>query len=295
MQRNKIQPAVAAILNLFAAPVGYLWIGAWRTAVVVLLLFFLGGAGFYYWSIFHPPGIYGAYPKHLLILRFAVGLIFALHAFAMGRRKACEWKVSWRIGAIVLLVLVFVVVAVLARAFAPLPVYSVASESMSPTLTKGDVLAISRPRALCGTAAPRIGDVVVFQRPGQPLRYMQRIVAGPGDTIAVQKAIPTVNGKAPSERIVAQIGPNAFQPYGVSLVRETLSNGASYTVKYSDEFPEEPYPAVKLGADQWYILGDNRGNAMDSRRIGPVRTSAICGVVYRFIQAHDPKRIGTKP
>lgn len=166
---------------------------------------------------------------------------------------------------------------------------------MEPTLVKGDVLAFDTARSLCGMTVPKRGDVVVFRRSGLPFRYLQRVVAGPGDAIGFQGATPMVNGQAVSERPVAQPAPQSSGEGGYSLVRETLSNGASYLVQHFPQYSTGPYPSFKLGPDQWFVLGDNRDDAIDSRRYGPIETSAICGVAYKFIRAHDPKLVGTKP
>jgi type IV secretory pathway protease TraF len=40
---------------------------------------------------------------------------------------------------------------------------------------------------------------------------------------------------------------------------------------------------VALGADEWFLLGDNRKVSVDSRDFGPVRGSQLVGrVVLRF-------------
>lgn len=42
-----------------------------------------------------------------------------------------------------------------------------------------------------------------------------------------------------------------------------------------DEIPTRPFPSVKLGGDQYFVLGDNRSAAIDSRDFGPVLRDAI--------------------
>jgi signal peptidase I len=50
------------------------------------------------------------------------------------------------------------------------------------------------------------------------------------------------------------------------------------------------YADVLLGPDQYYLLGDNRGNCRDSRDIGPVMRLEIEGkLVFRI---YPVKRIG---
>ena len=42
-----------------------------------------------------------------------------------------------------------------------------------------------------------------------------------------------------------------------------------------DEITTAPFKAVKLGGDQYFVLGDNRSAAVDSRTFGPVLRNAI--------------------
>ncbi|HBF66823.1 MAG TPA: signal peptidase I [Candidatus Magasanikbacteria bacterium] len=37
---------------------------------------------------------------------------------------------------------------------------------------------------------------------------------------------------------------------------------------------------VTLGEDEYYVMGDNRGNSYDSRKFGPVRKGHIIGRVW---------------
>lgn len=53
-------------------------------------------------------------------------------------------------------------------------------------------------------------------------------------------------------------------------------NGAVFVngVKFG-EVETEPFPRVKLGGDQYFVLGDNRTASLDSREFGPVLRDAI--------------------
>ena len=42
-----------------------------------------------------------------------------------------------------------------------------------------------------------------------------------------------------------------------------------------DDIRTAPFPLVKLGGDQYFLLGDNRTAALDSRTLGPVLRDAI--------------------
>ncbi|HSF62182.1 MAG TPA: signal peptidase I [Gaiellaceae bacterium] len=47
-----------------------------------------------------------------------------------------------------------------------------------------------------------------------------------------------------------------------------------------DAIETQPFPAVDVGGDQYFVLGDNRSAALDSRRFGPVLRNAIFARVF---------------
>ena len=47
-----------------------------------------------------------------------------------------------------------------------------------------------------------------------------------------------------------------------------------------DDIETEPFPPVDLGGDQYFVLGDNRSAAVDSRQFGPVLRNAVFARVF---------------
>jgi signal peptidase I len=163
--------------------------------------------------------------------------------------------------------------------------YRVPSESMAPTLTVGT-------RVVVRPSAPKVGDIVVFHPPegaeqeecgptphvvrlggaacSEPLptrsvvKFVKRIVAGPGDEIYVSEG--HVYRKA--------VGTSTFAREPDSYIRAC---GMSPECNFPD--------LIRIPADHWFMLGDNRGESDDSRFWGPVPTSWIVGVVQLTTQA----------
>jgi signal peptidase I len=161
--------------------------------------------------------------------------------------------------------------------------YRVPSESMAPTIAIGDRVLVSR-----HAGRPSIGDVVIAQPPAGALddrcgarkpedapcargtsalsdvKYVKRVVAGPGDTVAIRRGLVIRNGK---------------------LVREP------YARQCGDRDLCELPRAITVPADAWFLLGDNRGASDDSRIWGPVPTRAILGSVeLRYWPPKSAKR-----
>ncbi len=291
MRQKTFSPYVAAVLNLVFLPFGYLYVGAWRITAGIVLAILLVGGGAYYWSLAHPPGVYFFPQATYALIRIILAVAAAIHVFILARKRTYilgTWK---PLGGVTAAIFAFGLAVILIRGFMPDPVYDVKSGAMLPNLVKGDVLAFRGSRFSCGSVRPQAGDVVVLKRPGRPLRYLERVIGTPGDVLAFQGDVPVVNGKAASEKPVGKAVPGVPS----EMVRETLPSGASYTVMHVPQPGSLPYSGVKVGPDEWYVLGDNRDDAIDSRQYGPIQTSAICGIAYEYVSARDTKLVGRKP
>jgi len=152
--------------------------------------------------------------------------------------------------------LVAVGLALIIRFFVATP-YIVSGASMEPTFENHDYLIVDR--LTYDFSGPQRGDIVVFGLPQEPSRdLIKRVIGLPGDTVELSGAAPTVT-------IVNSAHPDGFtldEPY---LSQENL--GGSSDMK------------VTLGADQYFVLGDNRKVSADSRLWGILPRKDIVGRV----------------
>ncbi|MEI7742059.1 MAG: signal peptidase I [bacterium] len=104
--------------------------------------------------------------------------------------------------------------------------------------------------------APVRGEVIVFRYPIDPTQYfIKRVIGLPGETIKVE------NGRI---WVVNAENPNGFE------LSESYLQGV-----------ETPRPGNwTLTVDQYFIMGDNRPNSLDSRFFGPIDKNAIVGRVW---------------
>jgi len=148
--------------------------------------------------------------------------------------------------------------------------------AMQPTIQPGDSVCADTSRY--GNHDPSDGEVVVFEPPAilGTLPFTKRIVAGPGDTVAMRRGRTYVNGT------------QVYEPY--------ISTPASYSLQvrnfdiYVDETPLDPSRAQIPPKDSWsrqnwipkgyyLVLGDNRNNSDDSHLWGFVRRDQLIGRV----------------
>jgi signal peptidase I len=55
-----------------------------------------------------------------------------------------------------------------------------------------------------------------------------------------------------------------------------------------DDIPTDPFPPVRLGTKEYFVMGDNRSHSQDSRDFGPVPRSAIYSRAVLVVWPLDP-------
>lgn len=159
------------------------------------------------------------------------------------------------------------VIAFVVRSFV-FQAFKIPSESMVSTLLVGDYLigtkfdyAVKVPftdKVICKTGDPERGDIIIFKYPRDPrIDFIKRIVGVPGDTIEVRNKQLYRNGEAVHE--------------------DYIQNTDSSVIPVRDNFGP-----VKVPADHYFVMGDNRDNSMDSRYWGFVCRDAIQARAWRI-------------
>lgn len=136
----------------------------------------------------------------------------------------------------------------------------VEGESMTYTLRDGDQLIMDK--LSYRFSNPERFDIIVFTIGEDDKHYIKRIIALPGETLYIEDSTIYVNGFRLED-------PYKKEPY-------YLAYNAS-----------EP---IVLGADEYFVMGDNRNGSEDSRRniIGIVKREQIDGrAVFRIWPLSD--------
>jgi signal peptidase I len=128
--------------------------------------------------------------------------------------------------------------------------------SMYPTMWTGDFCISYK------TQNVERGDIVNIQLP-DGVRIVKRVVGLPGEKLFISK------------QSVALIGPN-------DRLKCVLAE------EYVRFRSIEKNKVVQLGSDEIWVMGDNRRNSHDSRKMGPVKLSLVKGKIL-FILGRKAK------
>jgi len=159
------------------------------------------------------------------------------------KRTVKQEIMSW-----ILTFAVALAIALVIRTFFFEPV-RVDGQSMSNTLLDGEIVLVTKPEYWSGNY--QRGDIIICHYPGRgSTLFVKRLIALPGDTVEIKAGVVYVNGEPRDD---------------------------------SDIDPKVPfrgnYALRTLGEDEYFVLGDNRGNSNDSKYVGPISSSMIVGHV----------------
>lgn len=126
--------------------------------------------------------------------------------------------------------------------------------SMEPALQDNDIIIVDK---TIETDELERFDIVAFKYVYDNKDiYLKRVIGMPGETIEIIDNRIYIDG----EELVEFYG--AFSD---------LNNSPDMVVYYGD------YPETRLGADEYFVIGDNRYVSDDSRNFGPVTKDLIVG------------------
>jgi signal peptidase I len=172
--------------------------------------------------------------------------------------------------------------------------FRIPSESMEPTLRTREQF-IARTSEFLPIAR---GDVYLVRK--RDVVFAYRVIGLPGDTVAMTSSKVVLNGQPAtyaSDSIAGAAG-SCVSGERPQVRREHLPGGASHAIQLCQVSHGQDMAARKLPPGQYFLLGDNRGNAADSRYDGPdwglglVPEGDFVGKAERIFVSSDSSRIG---
>ncbi len=150
--------------------------------------------------------------------------------------------------------------------------YKVSSGAMRPSLLGGDHIFVQK-----RPASIERGDIVVYEFPEDPRRdFIHRVIGLPGDTVEIREKSVLVNGTPLSEPYV-QFAEGKGPVPGVvgGWSREILAR------------VRDNMAPIRVPAEKYFLMGDNRDRSYDSRFWGPVDRSKVKGVAVSIYFSWD--------
>lgn len=243
----------------------------------------------------------------LVALTLGTGLIWLLDRLVLAKRRAeraglLDPKEPVLIDYSRAFFPVLAVVLVL-RSFVAEP-FRIPSSSMMPSLLIGDFILVNKfayglrlpitNKKFIEIGAPKRGDVAVFRPPHHPDQdWIKRVIGLPGDTVELRDAVVLING-----------GPQSYTPLDAAATRDLAPREREAAVFAREALGHHthavmalPVPAaarnfgpVKVPAERYFVMGDNRDNSRDSRFFGFVARREIVGEAKGVFVSADPDR-----
>lgn len=181
--------------------------------------------------------------------------------------------------------------------------FRIPSESMVPTLLKGDFILVNKftyglrlpvlNTRIIGNGQPQRGDVVVFRFPPDPaVAYIKRVVGLPGDLLSYRGKQLSINGQPVAQTAL----PNDPAKPGYQQSEESLGETRHQIQTLADsrwglagfwsglQPRRDPDGAVgwdyQVPPEHYFMMGDNRDNSSDGRVWGPVPEANLIGKAF---------------
>ena len=133
------------------------------------------------------------------------------------------------------------------------------------------------------------GSLIMHAYPPDPSKqFVKRIVGLPGDTLAMVHGSLAINGKAVTEAYawhVDSVADPVFPDFKWQR-RYVVGAAAGDTTSYRPS--RNNWGPVALPPEQYFVLGDNRDNSLDSRFWGFLTANDIIGQPRRVYFSQDP-------
>lgn len=166
--------------------------------------------------------------------------------------------------------------------------------SMNPTIVEGDRIFVNKLAYglrvpfttwyVANWSQPKRGEIVVFPSPADGIRLVKRVVAHPGETLALVENQLYIDGH-PATYVIPD-GNNAGG--GRQLATERTEAGAHPILITPGVRSRRNFGPITVPAGHCFVMGDNRDTSADSRYFGFVPLDSVTGRSSAVALSFDP-------
>ncbi|MES2624312.1 MAG: signal peptidase I [Pseudomonadota bacterium] len=176
--------------------------------------------------------------------------------------------------------------------------FQIPTGSMIPTLNVGDFIVVNKfayglrlpvtGTKILNISDPKRGDVMVFIPPHDPNYFIKRVIGLPGDHVRYADNVVYVNDEP-----LTQDEGTILQEEGVKLSHETVGGVTHGIYTAASQRFIRNYDWLKpegmvIPEGQYFMMGDNRDNSLDSRYWGPASEGKIVGKAVAVWMHKEP-------
>jgi signal peptidase I len=174
--------------------------------------------------------------------------------------------------------------------------------SMKPTIVEGDLVFVNKlsydlrvpftTRHLATWGDPQRGEIVVCLSPKDRTRLVKRVIGLPGDVIELRNDVLFVNGTAQrySSRDASPYRRDIFEDTRAVVAVEHLGPVDHLVMALPSRLALRTFGPIRMGAGEYFMMGDSRDNSEDSRFFGAVPRRNILGHATTVLVSFDTSR-----
>jgi len=170
--------------------------------------------------------------------------------------------------------------------------FKLTTSSAAPTITIGGSFLVNKAAynlrlpysgiTLFQTGFPRRGDIVQFRHPDLPIIGPKRVIGLPGETVEFRDNRVIIDGHMLPLRLLSRADFNWVSP--INRIASEVYNEDGHWISFTPgEGMYRTHPPVRLGPHEYFLVGDNRDNSVDSRVWGPITERQILGKVIFIV------------
>ncbi len=155
--------------------------------------------------------------------------------------------------------------------------FIITSVSMNPTMQPGDRVVTSVDYYDNHTIGR--GDIVVFNPPNGEF-WIFRVIGMPNDSLEVKDGVVYINNYSHETTKTKEYD---LEGFGVIQYNEEISPDKTITTLRGNRFTAKDFERIIIPENEYFLMGDNRDNAHDSRYLGTIKREDIVGrVLYTY-------------